>query len=263
MGTIGYTYGSEWHLLRYLGYHRDELNRRIEDLFRNDLKTRNEENVRSHEVTVTKWLDFHFLWEPVANLLPPVILEPRILDAERTGIDFLLPDLPPNVPPEWQVFFPPGGGGAGPQNWDAVGRVKIDGEEYWLIVEAKGNLRELRSRCQAGGQSFALIQQAFEQVKAGWNEVPVLNWLDRYYQFCNRVAALHFLRKNSIKAKLLFVYFLGDRHPRGRMQCPENEDGWSASIQQMEDHIGWPNADNPLAKDVHKLFLPVCPPGLA
>ena len=31
MGKIGYTYGSEWHLLRYLGYHRNELNRQIEE----------------------------------------------------------------------------------------------------------------------------------------------------------------------------------------------------------------------------------------
>ena len=30
MGTIGYTYGSEWQLLRLSGYHRDHLNKRIE-----------------------------------------------------------------------------------------------------------------------------------------------------------------------------------------------------------------------------------------
>jgi hypothetical protein len=29
MGKIGYGYGSEWHLLRYLGYHRDYLQNSI------------------------------------------------------------------------------------------------------------------------------------------------------------------------------------------------------------------------------------------
>src|SRR4051794_23210402 len=131
MGTIGYSYGSEWHLLRYLGYHRDELNRQIEAKIRDDLGSRNETNAPGHEVKVAGWLDFHFSQEPVANLLPPVILEPRILDAERTGVDFLAPDLPPNIPHEWQVYFPPGQQGAGPQNWDAVARVSVDGEECW------------------------------------------------------------------------------------------------------------------------------------
>ena len=39
------------------------------------------------------------------------------------------------------------------------------------------------------------------------------------------------------------------------MQCPENEAGWLASIQQLEEHVGWQCDDNPLANDVHKLFL--------
>jgi hypothetical protein len=29
MSTIGYGYGSEWHLLRWLGYHRSELDERV------------------------------------------------------------------------------------------------------------------------------------------------------------------------------------------------------------------------------------------
>ncbi|MQB02127.1 MAG: hypothetical protein GEU78_18040 [Actinobacteria bacterium] len=28
--AIGYTYGSEWHLLRYLAYHREDLSRDVE-----------------------------------------------------------------------------------------------------------------------------------------------------------------------------------------------------------------------------------------
>ena len=34
MATIGYGYGSEWHLLQYLGRRRDAFTRTIEDLTR-------------------------------------------------------------------------------------------------------------------------------------------------------------------------------------------------------------------------------------
>ena len=37
---------------------------------------------------VIGWLDFHFQQQP-EPLQPPVILEPRILDAERLAIDLL------------------------------------------------------------------------------------------------------------------------------------------------------------------------------
>jgi hypothetical protein len=247
MGTIGYTYGSEWHLLRYLGYHRHELNRRIEETIPG--------------CKLIDWQDFHFREQAVPVLLPPVILEPRVLDAERTGIDFLPPELRQHVSPEWRPFFPEGNtGGQDPQNWDAVAEAEVDGEPYWLIVEAKGHLGELRSRCQAGRDSLALIQKAFEQVKAGWNDQPIVTWLDRYYQFCNRVAFLHFLTRNSIRAKLLFIYFLDDRHPpKRKAKCPTTELAWASNIQQMEEHVGWLNKCNPLAENVHKLFLPVCP----
>jgi hypothetical protein len=171
MGTIGFTYGSEWHLLRYLGYHRNELNRLIEQI------------IPGKNVKVESWLDFHFEETPVANLQPPVLLFPRILDAERTGYDFLPPGQLHDIPAHWSIYFPPGLEGDGPQNWDAVGKLIVDGEEHWLIVEAKAHIGELRSNCGAGAQSLALIQTAFEEVKTGWNEVPVANWFSPYYQF--------------------------------------------------------------------------------
>lgn len=45
MGKMGNGYGSEFHLLRYLGYHRQELNRAIE---------------KETGGLVTEWLDFAF-----------------------------------------------------------------------------------------------------------------------------------------------------------------------------------------------------------
>src|SRR5690348_11774511 len=115
MGRIGYSYGSEWHLLRFLGYHRNELNRRIEAII-------------PGEVRVINWVDFHFWEQPVPNLQPPIVTAiPRILDAERTGYDFLPPGQLQNIPPEWRVFFPPNQQGDGPQNWDAIAELNVDG----------------------------------------------------------------------------------------------------------------------------------------
>jgi len=45
MAKIGYGYGSEWHLLRYLGYHRNYLNQEIDNQL---------------GLQVIKWLDFNF-----------------------------------------------------------------------------------------------------------------------------------------------------------------------------------------------------------
>lgn len=251
MGRIGYTYGSEWHLLRYLGYHRNELNRRIEDVIPGEAK-------------VINWVDFHFREQPVPYLQPPVVTAtPRILDAERTGHDFLEPGRFQHIPPEWRDYFRPNQSGDGPQHWDAVAELNVGGDPYWLLVEAKAHLGELNSTFQGGAAAKARIQAAFNQVKADWNHVPIEDWFGPYYQFCNRLASLHFLRQNSIKVKLLFIYFMGDRHPPGRqVTCPADEPGWLVRIQQMEQHVGFLSLNNPLAQDVHKLFLPVCPAGI-
>ncbi len=85
-------------------------------------------------------------------------------------------------------------------------------------------------------------------------------WMGPYYQFYNRLAFLHFLREqNGIPARLLFVYFLGDKFPEGRAEvCPETEEEWQPALEEIERTIGW-TAGNPLADHVHKLFLPVCP----
>ena len=45
MGTIGYGYGSEWHLLRYLGYHRHYLSQEILNMIGGE---------------ILQWLDFKF-----------------------------------------------------------------------------------------------------------------------------------------------------------------------------------------------------------
>ena len=130
------------------------------------------------------------------------------------------------------------------------------GEEHWLLVEAKANVEEIESSCKAKKDGRAQIEAALAQTKEALGVRLEHDWLNRYYQFCNRVAALHFLNIHDVPAHLLFVYFVGDHIP-GRT-CPQDAQAWGPVLLAQEEHVGLP-ANHPLAHRIHKLFLPVCP----
>src|SRR5687767_942310 len=90
MAEMGIGYGSECHLLRYLGRHRDELNRRVSAVT---------------GATSISWLD------------SPYDPEKTWLDGEWKGLDF----LPANEQAKkvWPTYWPQTGN---QPNWDAVGR---------------------------------------------------------------------------------------------------------------------------------------------
>ena len=258
MGTIGYTYGSEWQLLRLLGYHRDHLNQAIE--------------ASLPGARVVRWLDLGFrrdtgLPDPGCYSQPSDVSgrrpRPRRLDREHLAINFLSPDELTRVGGSWANYWPQTGS---PPNWDAVAQVEIGGTTYWLLVEAKSHLREVISFCGAKGTALDMILAAFtttiERIGA---HTQANDWLGPYYQFCNRLAVLSFLLEHKIPAKLLFVYFLGDVFPAGQQQIlPIEQQGWMPLLQAIENHVGWTNTgQNALNGHVHKLFLPVCPPGPA
>ena len=95
----------------------------------------------------------------------------------------------------------------GPQ-WDALG--KSDNKYY--LVEAKANIPEINSTCQAKSpSSVSKIEQAISDAKQYLNIENGGGWLDRFYQYANRLAHLYFLReKCGVDAELVFVYFCDD-----------------------------------------------------
>ncbi len=128
MGKIGYGYGSEWHLLRYLGYHRGCLNEQILNL------------IGGQQLD---WLDFGYSKDNA----------PLKRDKELVGLEFI---DNPDVQRRWYAFWPQSGSA---QNWDAVGKIFVDGKEEWLLVEAKAHIKELQSSCRAKSErSKAKIQ---------------------------------------------------------------------------------------------------------
>ena len=112
MSTIGFGYGSEWHLLRHLGYHRDDFDRAVEAAIPGS--------------TGLRWLDAGFEADPAAANREP----PRFLDREIEGLDFLPAPERERLATAWPRT------GSLPV-WDAVGRVGVGGEDCWLIVEGQ------------------------------------------------------------------------------------------------------------------------------
>ena len=128
--------------------------------------------------------------------------------------------------------------------------------EAELNVEAKANTEEIESSSKSKKDGRAQIEAALAQTKEALGVEPKHDWINRYYQFCNRVATLHFLNTQDIPAHLLFVYFVGDHVPN--RTCPQDAEAWKPALLAQQQHVGLP-ADHPLAHRIHKLFLPVCP----
>ncbi len=192
-------------------------------------------------VAEVRWLDFHF--DPKGGWL----------DGERKALDFLDADHPARI--EWTRVWPHRGT---PINWDAVGQVKIGGLWEWLLVEAKAHEGEVLSPCGAeehGGRP--LIRKTLDRVKNSLGVDKDRDWLEGYYQYCNRIAVLHHLVTHGAPAHLLWVYFTGDLGYGSRI-CPKDELGWHKVLAERTQAIGLPER-HALSARMHKLFLPVCP----
>jgi len=228
MAAIGDGYGSECHLLRYLGRHREQLDKAV---------------IEATGAARLRWLDYPF--EP----------KQKWKDGRWSGLDF----LPENdkARKKWPGFLPPQDR---LQQWDAVALAEIDGAVEWVLVEAKAHLDELRSDCLASvGNGLGPIRDAFSEIKRSLGVHEVRDWLHGYFQYCNRIAALWFLHRHKMKARLLFVYFTGDEFPMHAFECPDDAAGWEPALGQRRKHVGLP-ADHALTAHMHEIFLPVVGP---
>ena len=225
MASIGDGYGSECHLLRYLGRHRQ--------LFDREVMTA----IGADEI---EWQDFHF--DP----------ESTLGDSERSGLDFLAPDH--SVLTEWTAFWPRMGSAI---DWDAVARIKHGGKDEWLFVEAKANTKELQNSCAAVERSGRpLIEAALAATKKALGVAPSADWLNGYYQAANRITVLQFLYAREVPARLLFVYFTGDQNPAAI--CPVDQAGWEPMIAAQNEHLGI-QGSHPRADRIHTLFIEARP----
>ena len=120
----------------------------------------------------------------------------------------------------------------GPQ-WDALGLTRNGS----VLVEAKAHLDEMLSpACMAGPQSRARISKAFGETRAAIGAVGGADWTVCFYQLANRLAHLHFLRRNHVNAHLLLVGFVGDEEMNGPRHAAE----WIAAYRVAEYTMGLP-----------------------
>ncbi len=136
MAPIGYGYGSECHLLRWIGRHRNLFDQRVSAAVAKPCSTIN-------------WMDFKF---NEGKLCP---------DSELRGLEFLYDR--PNLKAKWQEFWPTG---RGIHNWDAVGWIGEEPHSELLLLEAKAYVGELESTCGATDfDSIQKIDRALDKAK--------------------------------------------------------------------------------------------------
>lgn len=228
MAKIGYGYGSEWHLLQYLGRRRSAFTRTIEAL--------------------TSMSSIHWKDHPETGLSSDT---PSL--RELVGLEFLSLKHPARQ--EWEQRWPQGGG---IQNWDAIGQGLTRNHETWVLIEAKAHSRELISSCTAKNpESLRKIHSVLEATRRDLQVTVETDWTRRYYQYCNRAALLHFLVMHGVDAHLVFVYFMGDRSDLGSVgrDCPSNQQDWQDVLGAQDHHIGLP-PDSPIRARIHRTFLP-------
>lgn len=199
MAEIGYGYGSEWQLLRFLGRHRNKFEETIKEAIKNILEIEFKEGFQ--------WLDFEFSDNPSKSITG---------DVELKGLSFLEDLLPREIYKKIDLEYKETKINKldAWQNWDAV--FKLGNTIFF--VEAKAHKDELKSETKNnGGKSHDNIYKFFENQMKVKGIYPNSKWMGRHYQFANRLSTIAMLKKHlnpKFDARLLYVYFVNGYHKR-------------------------------------------------
>lgn len=231
MAKIGYGYGSECHLLRWMGRHRQAFNRAV-------LKAL-EVNSDGNEID---WLDFGFCDDI-----------DRWYDKELTGLEFISDE---NILDVWSKEWPQRGK---KHNWDAVGMIKNTAspdQQDFVLIEAKAHIGEINTETGASASdSIQRIEKVLKETASNLNATYDREiWTKRYYQHANRLAVYNHLKQRGLNPYLLFVYFIGDMGNKSRI-CPQEVSGWHQALSKLDSEMGI--TDLYQNENVKKLFLSI------
>ncbi|MBQ2187615.1 MAG: hypothetical protein II401_03520 [Bacteroidales bacterium] len=204
MAQIGYGYGSEFQLLRFMGRHR----KKLEEIISNTIGIRG----------VFDWKDFEYSSHDV-NIA---------CDSELKGLSFLkghskfddvyndYSNYKINKQDTWQ-------------NWDAV--FTLNGVIY--LVEAKAYEEEIGPDNKVhGGQSYDNILRFMKDMLP---QLPVSEeWMKRYYQLANRLATTALLQKHGVKAKTLCIYFVNGYRERVEERKIKEVNNKNTSVEKFK-----------------------------
>lgn len=196
-------YGSEYQLLRYLGHHREYLNKEI-------LKALN-------GVTGSiEWLDY------------PVDIGRDSMDGEYKNVTFLKKFIDQadykQIQKAWKSYWPQRGNS---QNWDGI--FKINNKYY--LIEAKAHLSEAH---QEGGakavDSIERIKTAFFQT-SGREDLAEVWWNSDCYQLANRLAFINFCEQNNIDTELVYICFVNGYRNNPEKNVKDKKE-WEAEMEK-------------------------------
>ena len=194
---MGLGYGSKYQLLRMLGWHRNDFNKRIMACVG-----------LSGNVN---WLDFGY---------------DGSLDKELLNFDFI-----PEVNDEWKRLWECGSTGG--INWDAVG---ITNDNTYILVEAKAHFGEMKSSpkwksSNAQEKNNKQIKAFLDKYKVN-TSVEAIN--NGSYQLANRLVALDFLLSRGYKAKLVYVLFENGYEYNTQYNKSATESQW---LKEFDDKL--------------------------
>jgi hypothetical protein len=156
---------------------------------------------------------------------------------------------------DWKGWWPTSGNS---QNWDAVGWWGEPAGKQPVLVEAKANVRELFSMCKAKGKGRDTIEEKLRETAQSLGVADIAPWMKPHYEFAKRLAVLHFLHARDYPARLLLIYFVGDRQFPSR-KSPRTVGEWAQPLAAQKTEMGLP-ATHALSTFVHELFLHVSEP---
>jgi len=235
MAKIGMGYGSECHLLRWMGRHRNSFNKAIMNAMG-----------KSTSDARIDWLDFNFNY-----------VKDKWYDSELKGLEFIDSE---SVVSGWKEVWPTSGE---QHNWDAVGwlvssdfKSKGHEERDIILVEAKAHTQELLSKCKATSVvSISKISRAFKRTAESLNiEYNESHWLYSYYQLANRLVLFDYLKRNNYNPHIVLVYFIGDVRD-SKYNCPKDVLGWESSLYIQDRALGIEKLYN--SENIHKVFIHV------
>lgn len=197
MAEMALGYGSEYQLLRFLGHHRNYLNKEIQEL----LGITEEIN----------WCDF------------PSDYGRKSLDGEFKGVECFA-DMPnfDEIKKKWKDFWP----ASTQPNWDAIFKIN----NKWYFVEAKAHEIECYSKSEKTRnslvESFNKVCSFYKSTKTG------KDWVSGEcgaYQLANRLAFAYFCKENGIDAGILYISFINGFKPaNGKNDSVKSVDEWNS-----------------------------------
>ena len=135
--------------------------------------------------------------------------------------------------------------------WDGLARAST-GDVF--LIEAKAHVAEMVSGpCRASPASH---QKIAESLRAMQREIAPnserIDWTGTFYQYANRLAHLHLLRRqNGVPAHLVYVYFLNATDVGG----PSRREEYEGATKVIEHYLGIRRTR--LSPFVHKLYVDV------